>query len=120
VEGNVLSGIHDIDVWLFFRKDENIDIPNINNCLKENEIFLDDIGNLKVHFMKKAIKDKVISLSEDESITSMIMSYINHAKTDTSNLLSEKSIIGLYPESIFKIPIYRCCRKLESFNKGTL
>jgi hypothetical protein len=90
---------------VFFHKDNDIAIPDAKNMRKEDKIFLDGFGNIKIHFMKKTIKNK----SLNNSIKDIMMSYVNSCRTKTAYCLSKKSIIGLYPESIYKVPIYKWC-----------
>lgn len=113
-KGNVLSGIQDIDVWFLFYNDPEIDIPHRGNCKKEEEVSL-DIGDIRVDFMKKTIGKEISKSAVGKDIPTLVKAYLTDAYTDTSYYLGQKSIIGLYPESIFSKPIYLCSRKLESF-----
>lgn len=117
-EGNVLSGIQDIDVWFLFHKDPEVSIPDIRNCKAEGQVFLEGIGAIKVDFMKKAISKKISDSVVGKDIPTVVKAYLSNADTDTSYYLAQKSIIGLYPDTMFSLPIYKCRRRLESFKES--
>lgn len=115
-EGNVLAGIQDIDIWFFFHEDEDV-YMNSRGCKKEKVIFLDGIGNIKVDFMKKTIGKKISNLVSNNESEKLLKNYLKYAGTDTSYYLGQKSIIGIFPETILNKPVYICKRKLDSFKE---
>lgn len=112
--GNLRTGIHDIDVWMFFKEDDTIKIPHRGNKKSTIEASLSGLGSLSFDFMKKTISEKVINQSSSLSPKDILESYLNNAETDSSEFLSQKSIVGLYPLEIFAEPIWRVKRIYEN------
>jgi hypothetical protein len=98
-DGQVLSGIKDVDIWFFFEEDKNVKIPDIKNMKKTIVEDLPEIGRKKIDFMKKAVGKKSDGFDSSMPKESVIK-YITARGTGTSKHLKRKSIIGLYPEYI--------------------
>jgi hypothetical protein len=95
------SGIKDIDIWLFFRDDVNVKIPDIKNMRYTKWGSFTRIGKKRMDFMKKGIRDNIINKAKSKKPDDILYSYLRNSKTLTSKELAQKAVIGLYPEKIF-------------------
>jgi hypothetical protein len=98
---NGKTGIKDIDVWFFFEEDKDVKIPNFKNMRKSVSKKFTNIGEKRIDFLKKAIKEDIINKSESEKPEDILKSYLQNGNTSTSKHLAKKSVIGLFPTEIF-------------------
>jgi len=96
------TGIKDIDVWFFFEEDKDVKIPNFKNMRKSVSKKFTNIGEKRIDFLKKAIKEDIINKSESEKPEDILKSYLQNGHTSTSKLLAQKSVVGLFPPDIFE------------------
>jgi|GEM_PF-2370382 hypothetical protein len=108
--GIVYSGIKDIDIWFFFKEDLLVKIRDVGNMRKSYDKEIKGIGNISIDFMKKGIKEEYYKLY-DNMPENTVREYINNCKTQTAMFLRRKSIVGLYPESIYKHIIWNVSRR---------
>jgi len=102
-DGRVISGVKDLDIVILFRGVSTVPIPAINHCLKAVYAVLPSLGERKLDLMKKSVEDHVTIGAEDAA--GIVRSYVQ--KTRHGRLyLSQKSVIGLCPESIFGHPLW--------------
>ena len=92
------NGVEDIDIWFFFEEDENVKIPHIGNMRKLIWATLTKLGTKPFDFLKKMIPLDFV-VENDKSKT--IHNYLERCKTRTAEILSEKPIVGLYPDEVF-------------------
>jgi len=100
VEGQVLNGVKDIDVMLWFRRHETVSIPVRNHARKSTVCNLRRLGMRRFDFMKKAIPDDFIGRGASHDPMCLVRRYMeetNHGR----QYLARKSAIGLYPDFIF-------------------
>jgi hypothetical protein len=109
-QGVVLSGIKDIDVWFFFEDHPQVKIPNRNNMNKSIYTKINGIGEVKIDFLKKGIKSSLLNDSTELNPESVVRNYLVVSHTKTSWHLQRKSVLGLYPETIYKRVIWRSKR----------
>lgn len=96
------TGIKDIDVWFFFKEDKDVKIPNFKNMRKSVSKKFTNIGEKRIDFLKKAIKEDIINKSESEKPEDILKSYLQNGHTSSSKLLAQKSVVGLFPPDIFE------------------
>ena len=107
----VLSGIKDIDIWFFFEEHPEIEIPHIRNMRKSIILEIPGLGKRRIDFMKKMIAKSI--LENSTSIEEIIRKYLA-LETNSARFLSEKSIIGVYPEKLFAKPIWKVKRIISN------
>lgn len=56
-----------------------------------------NIGEKRIDFLKKAIKEDIINKSESEKPEDILKSYLQNGHTSSSKLLAQKSVVGLFP-----------------------
>jgi len=95
------TGIKDLDIWFFFKEDENVKIPDIKNMRYSVHVSLKNIGEKRIDYLKKSVERDVIDVSESKKPEDILRSYLQNANTHTSKELAKKSIVGLYPDKIF-------------------
>ncbi len=111
-DGEVTTGVKDIDVVFFFRHDSDVSIPSRNHCKKSIEHNLTAFGRRRFDFMKKGVRLEALGLGADANPTHLVQSYL--AKTSHGrDYLSKKSVIGLFPSSIFGHTLWASHRKKE-------
>ncbi|MEO2068536.1 MAG: hypothetical protein ABGX27_03400 [Desulfurobacteriaceae bacterium] len=103
----VLSGIKDIDIWLFFEEHPKIKIPHRRNMRKSVVLELPDLGRRRIDFMKKMIP---IAITKDATTKEETIRKYLTLETNTAKFLRKKSIIGLYPPKLFGKPIWKVKR----------
>ncbi len=107
----VLSGIKDIDIWFFFEEHPEIKIPHIRNMRKSIILEIPGLGRRRIDFMKKMIAKSI--LKNSTSVEEIIRKYLA-IETNSAKFLSEKSIIGLYPEKLFAKSVWKVKRIISN------
>ncbi len=94
--GNVISGVKDIDVWFFFEQDDDLKIPDIKNCRKSIQKDFGNLGTRNIDFLKKGLIRK-------GSHRKTVRSYLkgNNRSGNAWWYLAQKSLVGLEPKSLF-------------------
>lgn len=98
--GQVISGIKDIDIWFFFEPDTSVRISSWKHCRKESRGVLDGIGEFGIDFMKKEIPRHILDTAGGNEPREMIRTYLRDSDHGREHL-AKKSVIGLFPESLF-------------------
>jgi len=106
----VLSGVKDIDVWFFFKENKSVKISDARNCRKSTNIALTHLGLRRFDFLKKSIKNEIMNKAVKKEPKDIISSYLINDNNDTPSSLALKSIVGLYPETIFNSVIWKVKR----------
>jgi hypothetical protein len=107
LNGKVMAGVRDIDVWLFFRPHPRIGIPHRGNCRKHTLRSLGRLGERDLDFMKKVVSATTLAKSKTSRPADIVRSYLEHENTQSSNYLANASVIGLYPNSLFARLIWK-------------
>lgn len=105
--GQVVNGIKDVDVILFFNRYFPVPIPNRRHCRKPVLSNLPLLGKRRIDFMKKSIP-RTVQIARDWTPSDIVRAYIR--ETPHGHLLGAKSVVGLYPESISCRIIWRVQR----------
>jgi hypothetical protein len=104
-EGLALSGVKDIDLIIFFHQDPLCPIPTRRHCMKSFSIDLSSLGPRRFDVMKKGVKESVLINEATATPSSAVRAYLKY--TDHGrNYLAVKSVIGLFPESVFGLVIW--------------
>ena len=114
--GRVISGVKDIDVWFFFRDYKTVRIPVMRHCRKSVLAPLGLFGNCRFDFIKKTIPDHVVRATQRPSSNSLVRMYLL-LTIHGGKYLSKKSLIGLYPRTIFGKPLWAVRRFTASAGK---
>ena len=93
-----VTGVKDVDIWLFFEEHDTVKIPHRGNARKEVHANLRKLGPKRIDFMKKMILSRFV-VKDDAQKT--MQNYLSLAATSTSGELSAKPVIGLSPNAIF-------------------
>ena len=104
--GRVIYGIKDIDVFFFFREDENLPLPNNRHLRKSVVADLRALGERRLDFMKKGISESILVKATGGHTHELARAYLRES-LHGRRYLSKKSLIGLYPETVFCLPIWR-------------
>ena len=99
--GQVISGIKDIDVWFFFEHDDAVPIPNVRHCRKSVTTRLRNLDERRLDFMKKGGTETLISQVTSPNPKATVRSYLQGTMHGWC-YLSRKSLVGLYPVSVFE------------------
>jgi hypothetical protein len=99
--GQVISGIKDIDIWFFFEHDDAIPIPNIRHCRKSVTTHFRNIGERRLDFMKKGVSETLSRQITSPNPKVIVRSYLQSTEHG-QRYLSRKSLVGLYPVSVFE------------------
>src|SRR5439155_25631755 len=92
------TGVKDIDIWFFFEEHDLVRISNFRNARKSLVLALPRFGTKRIDIMKKSVPQR---LCIREGREGTIRNYLDNANTEASTRLSEKPVIGLYPQDIF-------------------
>ena len=98
--GHVVTGVKDIDVFMFFVHDRSRPIPARRHCRKSIIVPLSGLGVRRIDFMKKGVASQVANLNTHVDATAILRRYLVSTAHGRDHLARE-SIIGLYPENIF-------------------
>jgi len=101
------TGIKDIDVWFFFQEHRDVKIPDIKNMRYSVYVIFKNIGKKRVDFLKKGLRKDIIDTAKSTEPGEILSSYLRRANTHTSQSLSQKSVIGLYPDKVFGKAIWK-------------
>jgi len=93
-----VTGVKDLDVWLFFEEHDTVKIPHRGNARKEIQANFKKLGPKRIDFMKKMIPLRFIVKNDAQN---SLQNYLSLAVTSTSAELSLKPVIGLSPSAIF-------------------
>jgi len=93
-----VTGVKDIDVWLFFEEHNTVKIPHRGNARKVVQANLKKLGPKRIDFMKKMIPLRYIVQNDAQK---SFQNYLSLAVTSTSAELSMKPVVGLSPSTIF-------------------
>jgi hypothetical protein len=108
-DDQVISGVKDIDVCLFFGHDDRTPIPVRNHCIKTVPATFQRLGHRDVDFLKKGVGCHGVQHATQRTPQEIVKSYLQH--TDHGkNYLSKKSVVGLCPDTIFALPLWRTRR----------
>ena len=102
------NGIKDFDIWYFYANTPNLRYPHralkqVDSGMRKFGIHPSDakrryVGR-RIHLMGRAI-DCQHKLGQHDP-RKCVLRYLMDHKTETARRLSEKAVIGLWPESIF-------------------
>ena len=98
--GQVISGIKDIDVWFFFAQDDLVPIPSRQHCKKSVTTRFKNLGERRLDFMKKGVSETLITRITNPNPKAIVRSYLQDTEHG-QRYLSKKSLVGLYPASVF-------------------
>ena len=93
-----VTGVKDLDVWLFFEEHDTVKIPHRGNARKEIQANFKKLGPKRIDFMKKMIPLRFIVKNDAQK---SLQNYLSLAVTSASAELSMKPVIGLSPSAIF-------------------
>ena len=102
-DGRVISGVKDVNILLLFDAIPAVPIPARNHCLKQIYATLPGLGERKIDLAKKSI-DGDVTIGANDTAGS-VRAYVQKTRHGQW-FLSQKSVIGLYPEWIFGLPLW--------------
>ncbi len=91
---NASIGIKDFDIWLFYRKSEEINLP----CRHRKSIE-DGYKRRRIDFLRRAIGRDLCDVHFNEA-DKCIMQYLLQRNTQTKRMLLGKPVVGLFPDRI--------------------
>ena len=91
---NTTIGIKDFDIWLFYRKNEKVDL----RCRHRKSIE-DGYKGRRIDFLRRAIDRDLCDVYFNEA-DKCIMQYLLQRNTQTKRLLLRKPVVGLFPDQI--------------------
>jgi hypothetical protein len=110
--GQVASGVKDVDVVFFFEHYAPVPIPNVRHCRKSLYADLPTLGKRRIDFMKKTVLPEVVETAEARQPSAVVSAYVK--LTRHGHYLGTKSVIGLYPDNIMGLAIWRSRRLTAS------
>jgi hypothetical protein len=102
-DGHVISGVKDLDIVILFDLILAVPIPAMRHCLKAVWAILPRLSERKLDLMKKSVDARVTIAAKDSA--GIVRSYVQNTRHGRL-YLSQKSVIGLYPEPIFGQPLW--------------
>jgi hypothetical protein len=108
--GQVISGVKDIDVWFFFQQLPGCPIASMRHCRKYISNSVGKLGERSIDFMKKGISADLVEHGDARGTVRAYLRGTEHGR----RYLSKKSIVGLYPDAVFAEPFWRVKRIAES------
>jgi hypothetical protein len=99
-DGKVVTGVKDIDVFMFFAADPNCPIPVRKHCRKSTVINLRRFGTRRFDFMKKGIQVQPMRSKERQNAARVLRRYLESTAHGRDHLAKE-SVIGLHPKQYF-------------------
>ncbi len=99
--GQVISGIKDIDVWFFFEHEDAVPIPNRRHCKRSWPAHFKNLGKRDLDFMKKGVAGDLVNQIPGRNPIAIVRSYLQNTPHGR-DYLSRKSLVGLYPDSVFQ------------------
>ena len=109
-DGRVINGVKDVNILILFDAIPTVPIPTRNHCLKQIYATLPGLGGRKIDLAKKSVEgDVTIGANDAASVVRAYVQKTCHGQWS----LARKSVIGLYPEWIFGLPLWISRRWVE-------
>ena len=110
-DGQVVAGIKDIDIFMFFTEETSCRIPDRRHCRKSTVVHLTRLGLRRFDFMKKGIPESPQHVvANPEAVLRRYLTSTEHGRSH----LAKESVVGLHPDEIFAKPLW-IVRRLTRF-----